>query len=642
MSQTCAQHPDRAAEGNCQRCGKTTCSMCKVDMDGSLFCSMLCFTEGPSTSVDPLAGVGLDASSSQVPKAVLDDDSVVLPASQGTAPDSETSILDMGNTSAKERDDAQVGGGGSSVMDVPSLRKDNTSILGMEAIAKPQGAAEKMPYVSPGGPASDGEPMMPLILPSTRRATIQSNCVFHPDTPAVVLCFKCSDPICTVCVEDSEHGGRCSPQCRRDAMHQAAGQKSGLLTAAVAAAALVVAAGIFFIVRKPEETPPVKTASMGEISKPDPAAEAKAKSEAEAKAAKEKSEAEAAAKAAAEMKAKEEAEAKAKAEKEAKEKAEAEAMAAKAATEKKAKEEAEAKAKAEKEAKERGEAEAMAKAAAEKKAKEETEAKAAAEKKVKEEAEAKAKAEREAKEKEEARLKAEAMAAKAKAEAEARAKEEARLNAEAEARAKVEAEAKAKEEARLKADAEAKQLETSLLTASTLIREATPDFKDLALQLNPGITTPGDIRKDSARAAALEKKLADARTEYERVLAKSPDREKLQWRIDVLSELIEALDGGLSRVKSDRMTKQATQRFNEAMPLYKRFTSKIAGAKDPSERQELLSMGELARHKLDEARSLYRELKSTSREPSSYDIKLSSIDELIESLDGELKRSPRK
>jgi len=167
MSDTCSQHPDRPSEGSCLRCGKGTCALCKVDVDGQVFCSVLCFTEGPAETApaasDPLAGMGLDASSGQVPKAVnpLDDDSVVLPAQ--ASQDLETSILDMGEKKKKE-EEAQVGGGGSSVMDAPSLRNDNTSILGMDAISKPQGAAEKMPYVMPvgqDGPASDGEPMMP-------------------------------------------------------------------------------------------------------------------------------------------------------------------------------------------------------------------------------------------------------------------------------------------------------------------------------------------------------------------------------------------------------------------------------------------------------------------------------------------------
>jgi hypothetical protein len=210
------------------------------------------------------------------------------------------------------------------------------------------------------------------------------------------------------------------------------------------------------------------------------------------------------------------------------------------------------------------------------------------------------------------------------------------------AKAKAEAEARAKEEARLKAEAETKQLETSLLTASTLIREATPLFKDLALQLDPGIMAPGDIRKDSARAAALEKKLADARAEYIRVLPKSPDRETVQWRIDVLGELIEALDGGLARVKSDRMLKQAEQRVEEARPLYKRFNSRIRDAKDPAEREELVSMGTLARHKLDEARTLYQELQSTSKDPVKLEKKLSSISDQLEILDAELKPAPSK
>src|SRR5687768_11002563 len=117
MPQPCAQHPDRTADAFCQKCGKWTCALCKVDIDGSVFCSVLCFTEEsvdtkrrireqevaeaapqepeavpepapaapePSASPrDPLAGVGLDASSSQVPAAMRDDDSVVLPAQDG-------------------------------------------------------------------------------------------------------------------------------------------------------------------------------------------------------------------------------------------------------------------------------------------------------------------------------------------------------------------------------------------------------------------------------------------------------------------------------------------------------------------------------------------------------------------------------
>src|SRR4029453_9591491 len=101
MSETCSQHPDRPSEGSCLRCGKGTCALCKVDVDGSVFCSVLCFTEGPAetppAASDPLAGMGLDASSGQVPQAQanpLDDDSVVLPVQEN--PDLETSILDMG------------------------------------------------------------------------------------------------------------------------------------------------------------------------------------------------------------------------------------------------------------------------------------------------------------------------------------------------------------------------------------------------------------------------------------------------------------------------------------------------------------------------------------------------------------------
>ncbi|HVE43105.1 MAG TPA: hypothetical protein VNM14_24735, partial [Planctomycetota bacterium] len=98
MSETCSQHPEKASEGSCLRCGKGTCALCKVDVDGAVYCSVLCFTEGPAetppapAAADPLAGIGIDASSGQMPAATpnpLDDDSVVLPASQAATTDLE-------------------------------------------------------------------------------------------------------------------------------------------------------------------------------------------------------------------------------------------------------------------------------------------------------------------------------------------------------------------------------------------------------------------------------------------------------------------------------------------------------------------------------------------------------------------------
>jgi hypothetical protein len=534
MSQTCSQHPERPSEGNCLRCGKATCALCKVEDQGNVFCSMLCFTEGPSSPADPLAGVGLDASSTQMPKAPLDDESVVLPASQAAATDMETSILDMGDTPRRETE--PIDGGGSSVMDVPELRKDNTSILGMDVIAKPQGAAEKMPYVMPvppdAGAGSDADAMMPIVLPSTRRSTIQSNCVFHPDTPAVVLCSKCGDPVCTMCVEDTEHGGRCSPNCRRSATVRRQEKRSGLLTVTVVAVAAIAIGGILFIVNRPEAPPPAKASGV-EIASTGSSAEteAKTKAEADAKAAKEKADAEARmkaeseAKAAAEKKEKEEAEAKAKAEKEARDKAEAEAM-AKAIAEKKAKEEAEAKAKAE--------AEAKAKAA-EMKAKEEADAKAKAEA----EAMAKAKAEKEAREKEEARLKAEAAA---KAAAEKKAKEEADARAKAEAMAKAEAEKKAKEEAAAKAVS----IENLFRKASGLIREATPAFHALADE--PGALSQAAI----PRIDAVVLKLSDAHGTYVSLLEDAPDRALVERRISILDDLLATLQHCRARCNDAR------------------------------------------------------------------------------------------
>src|SRR5882672_10645939 len=45
MAETCAKHPERASAGACKRCGGSCCSLCMLDVDGNIFCSLLCFTE---------------------------------------------------------------------------------------------------------------------------------------------------------------------------------------------------------------------------------------------------------------------------------------------------------------------------------------------------------------------------------------------------------------------------------------------------------------------------------------------------------------------------------------------------------------------------------------------------------------------
>ncbi|MBV8881353.1 MAG: hypothetical protein JO332_15410, partial [Planctomycetaceae bacterium] len=45
MPDSCAKHADRAATGTCKRCDSPCCSLCTLDVDGSIYCSLLCFTE---------------------------------------------------------------------------------------------------------------------------------------------------------------------------------------------------------------------------------------------------------------------------------------------------------------------------------------------------------------------------------------------------------------------------------------------------------------------------------------------------------------------------------------------------------------------------------------------------------------------
>ena len=525
MSSTCSTHPDRNSTGACAYCGLRTCDLCNVDVGGARYCSIVCFTEQALkakgkrlkvNSADPLAGVELkdDSVVLGADQAKGDESSLVLPE-QG---DDATSILDLAaamKPPGSKLDD-------SSVAPVEGRMKEPTSILGMHelAVQKPDGTWLDEPPRS--------ETPLPILLPGTRRSTIQSACVFHADTPAVVMCVKCGDPICTLCITDEDQGGRCSPGCRRDEARRR--RKRTMIAAGVVAAVALVSWGAIAS-RKPKaaapearfETPAEFEARSREAERlrleADAREEARKRVEAREREEREKAEAEARAKAAEEARiaavAKAEADAKEallKAEVEAKKKAAELALA-----------EAEAR-KKEEAAKAAEEAARAAKAAAKAKAEAEAKAKAEAEARAKAEAEAKAKAEAEAK------MKAEAAA---KAAAEAKAKEEA-LAAEA---------LKAKE-----AEAAAKQLavETSFRKASGLIREATPEFCTLADQ-------SAAAGKDTVtHIDSVVSKLSGARTEYTWLAENAPSSDVVQRRIKILDELLGVLQTYRARLAEAR------------------------------------------------------------------------------------------
>ncbi|MBI3856935.1 MAG: hypothetical protein HY293_14705 [Planctomycetes bacterium] len=531
MADVCATHPGRNATGRCVRCSRATCPLCVLDVDGTLYCSLLCFTEQtleakekppkrkPPAGPDPLSSIDFKPA----PEGSLNEPSVVLGAEQAQPTDessilmsaasehepSETSILDM--AALKRAEAAKLED--SSVEPMPGKLKDPTSILGMAQVGRAETTG------SDGLPTWLEEPPkpetpLPMLLPGTRRSTLQSICVFHPDTPAVVRCSACGDPICTLCIADESQGGRCSPRCRRDIRRSRRNQ--ALIAIGCLAAALLL--WRLIPTRPPEPEP--KPVAATQPPKADPVAEERERQRLEAVAREEARQRQ-------EARAKEAA---LKAEAEAKEKAEALSR-------------AEALAKAEAEARE-------AARKAEAKAREEAFAKAAADARealAKAEAEAKAKAEAIARAEALAKAEADAKGARARAEAEARA----RAKAEAEARAKAEAEAaaRAKREAKAKEEAAALALriEKSLAKASELIREATPEFCGIAEGAETPLPTEKALWALLARIEALQKKLARAREEYVAITALAPDRSTVERRIGILGELIRALEGYRSR-----------------------------------------------------------------------------------------------
>jgi hypothetical protein len=562
----CGTHPDRYSTGACSHCQKGLCELCNVETVGARYCSVECFTvhavdakekAKQAERPDPLDGILEDESSVVLPAAQskpADESSIAVSASK---PDGQTTILDMAAAmkTPPQKDE-------STVQPVEGRMKEPTSILGMSELASraPDGTWLEQPPTS--------ETPLPIVLTSTQRSTIQSNCVFHPDTPAVVLCSKCRDAICTLCIQEEGQGGRCSPACRRD-LAKARGKKMGLAVGGLAA--LVLVAGGAFLIVKATEEPPARVETAEEIAARSRETE-RLRLEAEAKEEARKA-AEAREREEREKREKAEAEAKAKAAEDArtlaKAKAEAEAKEAVAKAEAEAKLKADALAKAEAEAKAKAEAERKAEEAA-RAAKAAARAKLEAEAVAKAEAERKAKAESEAKMKAEADAKAKAEEAKAKAEAEAKAKAEVKAKADAaeakmkaEAAAKAEAEAKAAEEARLKKDADAKAaaeaktkeeteakaraLEAALQKASGLIREAAPEYRALAEE-QPGPSGPAAL----ARIDAIAAKLTDARDCYNALLSEESARVVAGRRIAVINELLDALQVYRSRCANAR------------------------------------------------------------------------------------------
>ena len=300
MGNPCSRHPDRTSDSVCKHCGGAICSLCRVDVDGSLFCSSTCFTElslstkrrtlreapvppvvqpaeeetatvvpasdppppaPPSVgaakagTADPLASIdfGTEAASPAAtspsdPSVILgadqaqvsqDDSSVLMSAAAGGENGSDTSILDLralkklkDGTYGFESGSAKgprKGAEESSVQEISALNKDHTTLLGLHPISTPKKEKGEMPVVflvpeppavgrsperqaqpkngrpilawfSDRTPASAPELSPPLAAPEAQASTFPTTCVFHPDTPAELLCSKCGDPICTRCV----------------------------------------------------------------------------------------------------------------------------------------------------------------------------------------------------------------------------------------------------------------------------------------------------------------------------------------------------------------------------------------------------------------------------------------------------------
>lgn len=203
MLGSCHNHSDGPALGVCTRCGRGACLLCLVEAGDKVFCSEDC-REGRAPA--PAKNLGADPLAS-IDFGHRDPSSVVVPA---MPEDSDASIL-MVPAQAASRENS-----GTTILEMSPVARGNGNGRDESTLDAPITAQEAFDDSTIDAPEAPGEGPMPvLLLPSTRRATIDRQCLRHADTPAVVLCMKCAAPICTICAEETPGGTVCSGGCRK-------------------------------------------------------------------------------------------------------------------------------------------------------------------------------------------------------------------------------------------------------------------------------------------------------------------------------------------------------------------------------------------------------------------------------------------
>jgi hypothetical protein len=166
-----------------------------------------------------------------------------------------------------------------------------------------------------------------------------------------------------------------------------------------------------------------------------------------------------------------------------------------------------------------------------------------------------------------------------------------------------------------------------LRQASTRVAEATPLYKRVA--------DGRDSARDATERATLKTmqelalaKLREARGLYVQVKAAAPNAEEIGLRIQSLDLLIETLEAEPPPPNVPELTKDASAKIQEAMPLYQKYTDGTGSAEDGARSRALLW----------EARSDYLRAQAGTGGPDADALasKIRSLDDLIEALDGAL------
>ena len=173
--------------------------------------------------------------------------------------------------------------------------------------------------------------------------------------------------------------------------------------------------------------------------------------------------------------------------------------------------------------------------------------------------------------------------------------------------------------------------EKQLLFAAVQIREAEPLFQEVADSFDPVVLKKTSLRELADKMDRVELKLKEAQHIYTRLQTDAPEMVNLEWRLQALHELLDALQQGRARIRVPLALQDARALQKEAEPLAKEA---LEGFQPFSrEAQALDAKAEMAVRKLREAREIYASIRCDMPDPKAVDRRIRRIDAVVNTLE---------